>query len=186
LAKSFEKISSAKLLAPVIAHIPHHPSHILDIGAGTGRDAAWLAALSHTVVAVEPVDALRHAGQAKHTSPNISWVKDTLPDLSQTIALGQQFDVILLCAVWQHLTDMERRLAFASFQRLAAKGGKVIMSIRHGAGALTRPVYPAKVSEVATWARDHGFEMLDNVPTQSTQQQNQQAGVTWNWLVLQT
>jgi len=94
-----EGISPVDLLAPVFEHFPQHPSKVLDVGAGTGRDAAWIASLSHTVVAVEPVDGLRNAGIAKHRSPNISWVKDTLPELSETIALGETFDVILLCAV---------------------------------------------------------------------------------------
>ncbi len=84
----------------------------MDIGAGTGRDAAWLASLSHTVVATEPVDALREAGMARRASPNISWVKDGLPELSYVLALGQVFDLVLLCAVWQHVSAVDRRIAF--------------------------------------------------------------------------
>ena len=99
LIERFESILSRDLLAPVMTYIPKQPCRILDVGAGTGRDAAWLAAQSHSVLAAEPVDALRHSGMAKHTSPNISWVKDALPELSHTISLGQVFDVVLFCAV---------------------------------------------------------------------------------------
>lgn len=56
-----DAILSADLLASAIKHIPKQPCRTLDVGAGTGPDAAWLASLSHTVVAAEPVDALRQA-----------------------------------------------------------------------------------------------------------------------------
>ena len=135
-----EAIASSELLAPAMKHIPKRACRILDVGAGTGRDAAWLASLSHTVVAAEPVDALRQAGIARHTSPNISWIKDGLPELSCVVALGQVFDLVLLCAVWQHLDAVDRQIALSVLRSLTVDGGKVIMSIRHGAGAPSRPV----------------------------------------------
>ena len=183
--QGLDGISSVDLFAPVIEHFPQQPSYVLDIGAGTGRDAAWLASLSHTVVAVEPVDALLHAGISKHKSPNIFWVNDTLPQLWQTIAIGKTFDVILLCAVWQHLEDADRQIAVSALRRLTSENGKIIMSIRHGAGAPTRPVFPANVSDTVKWAELQGFSKLDEVSTQSIQVQNHQAGVTWTWLAFQ-
>ena len=185
LVARFEKISSTELLAPVVDHLPQRPAQILDIGAGTGRDAAWLASLSHTVVAVEPVDALRNAGISKHTSANISWVKDTLPELSQTRALGKTYDVILLSAVWQHLDATERQTALSVLWKLTSDNGKVIMSIRDGVGAPSRPVYPADVADTVKWAEAEGFSKKCEVVTQSVQALNHQAGVTWTWLVLQ-
>lgn len=178
-----EGISSIELLSPVIEHFTQQPSHVLDVGAGTGRDAAWLASLAHTVVAVEPVNGLRNAGIAKHRSFNISWVNDTLPRLLRTIALGKTFDIILLCAVWQHLDDADRQIALSAFSQLISDGGKIIMSIRQGAGAPTRPVYPTSVSDTVRWAELQGFSKLSEVSTQSVQAQNHQAGVTWTWLV---
>ncbi|MEM9394197.1 MAG: class I SAM-dependent methyltransferase [Pseudomonadota bacterium] len=179
-----ENISSADLLKPVIKHIPTQPCHILDVGAGTGRDAAWLASLSHNVLAAEPVDALRQAGMAKYTAPSISWIKDALPELSNTISIGQSFDIVLLNAVWQHLDAADRQTALSTLRAVTVDGGKVIVSIRHGAGAPTRPVFPANVAATVTWAEDAGFTAVDTKTTQAVQRGNQQAGVTWTWLVL--
>jgi protein-L-isoaspartate O-methyltransferase len=39
------------------------PSAVLDLGAGSGRDAAWLAGLGHAVMAAEPSTAMRQQGQ---------------------------------------------------------------------------------------------------------------------------
>lgn len=180
-----EAISSADLLMPVSKHLPKQPSHVLDVGAGTGRDAAWFASLSHTVLAVEPVDALREAGMAKHLSPKISWLKDALPELSHTISLRQKFNFIILCAVWQHLGAADRRGALSALRRVTVDGGKVVISIRHGPGAPTRPVFPANVADTVRWAEAEGFFIVDETITQSVQSGNHKAGVTWTWLVLQ-
>ena len=59
LLKRYEYISFADAHAPVLQMIPPAPGRILDIGAGTGRDAAGLVALGHSVVAVEPTKELR-------------------------------------------------------------------------------------------------------------------------------
>ena len=42
LAGRFEAIRSEELLSPVIDLLPSTPCEVADIGAGTGRDAAWL------------------------------------------------------------------------------------------------------------------------------------------------
>jgi protein-L-isoaspartate O-methyltransferase len=42
---------------------------VLDVGAGSGRDAAWFAARGHDVVAVEPTSAMRSEGQHRHPDP---------------------------------------------------------------------------------------------------------------------
>src|SRR4051812_45736794 len=73
LIDRFEAIDPAALYASVAEAFPDAPRRILDIGAGTGRDAAWLAAQGHQVLAVEPVDALRRAGQRLHPEPAIRW-----------------------------------------------------------------------------------------------------------------
>ena len=185
LIKKFEAISSVDLFQAVHDDLPGKPSRILDIGAGTGRDAAWFASQSHTVVAVEPVDGLRTYGMSRHTSPNITWLDDSLPELLRTSTLGEKFDLIVLSAVWQHLNDTHRQQAFSVLQQLTAKGGKIIMSLRHGPGAPTRRVFPVATSATRALAGSFGFFALREVAMPSIQQQNQENGVTWTWLVLQ-
>ena len=57
LFKRYESIPPADAHRAVLHLIPGVPSRILDIGSGTGRDAAWFAAQGHRVLAVEPTDA---------------------------------------------------------------------------------------------------------------------------------
>ena len=62
--------------------LPPPGARVLDVGAGTGRDAAALAGLGHDVVAVEPTAAFLAKARALHPSPDIDWRKGSLPDLA--------------------------------------------------------------------------------------------------------
>ncbi|MGS1096389.1 methyltransferase domain-containing protein (plasmid) [Aquamicrobium terrae] len=128
LVQSFEETSASG----VYAHVTHLlPARFVDVGAGTGRDAAWFAAQGHSVLAVEPTDYLRAAGMELHPSPRIIWLSDTLPDLERTLARGEVFDRVIVCAVWQHLRAEERARAMPNLARLLAQEGLLIMILRH-------------------------------------------------------
>ena len=100
--------------------IPAAPCRILDVGAGTGRDAAWLAGMGHRVTAVEPTEAMRLRAIKLHPSPLIEWLDDSLPELARVRSGGELFDLILLSAVWMHFDLAQRREAMASARRAAA------------------------------------------------------------------
>ncbi len=113
LIARYEAIPTERILAPVLDLLPPPPARVLDIGAGTGRDAAWFAARGHDVVAVEPVSALREAGLRLHRSQTIDWRDDRLPQLERTTRTGP-FDLVLLNGVWHHLDDPQRGAAIAT------------------------------------------------------------------------
>ncbi|PLR28996.1 class I SAM-dependent methyltransferase [Caulobacter zeae] len=181
LVDRFEAVDAAGLYAPVADFIPRTPARIADIGAGTGRDAAWLAGLGHAVVAVEPVAALREAGRALR--PGLAWVDDRLPELSRL--RGESFDRLLLSGVWQHLDDPARAVAMPVLAGLLASGGVLIMSLRHGPGAPSRPVWPVGVGATIALAEAAGLRLVHRVEAASVQAGNRAAGVTWTWVCLE-
>jgi len=182
LVPRFEALRSVEVLAPVLDLLPVRACKALDIGAGTGRDAAWLAARGHRVLAVEPVDALRSAGQSLHSE--VEWLADSLPELAKTRARGERFSLILCIAVWQHLPASEHAAAMTAIASLLAPGGRAILSIRHGPGAPGRPCYPADVDGLVGAAHREGLDLVARRAAESIQPQNRAAGVTWDWLVL--
>jgi SAM-dependent methyltransferase len=184
LLKRFEDISSADVLAPVIPFLGNLPARVIDIGAGTGRDAAWLAVRGYSVVAVEPVDELRRAGMRLHPSTRIEWVDDCLPHLSALARRAEKSDVVLMVGVWQHVAPEHRLAAMQSLRRLLDLSGRLIMSVRHGQGAPDRPCFESSASETIRLARDCGFGLIESRPVGSVQQGNRDAGVTWTWLAL--
>jgi SAM-dependent methyltransferase len=90
LFRCYEGFSSLEAHRAVLHLIPAAPSRILDIGSGTGRDAAWFASNGHHVVAVEPTEAMRQPAMALHPSPRIEWLNDSLPDLDLVRSRGER------------------------------------------------------------------------------------------------
>lgn len=182
LVRRFEAIDTEEVLAPVLDLLPADPCTALDAGAGTGRDAAWLARRGHRVTAVEPVEALRSAGQTLH--PELDWLDDSLPALTKVRARAARFELIVCIAVWQHLPASEHTAAMTAIASLLAPGGRAILSIRHGPGSPTRPCFPADVEELVAVADLEGLDLVARRAAESIQPQNRASGVTWDWLVL--
>lgn len=184
LIARYNELNCAEVYAPALDLLPQTPVRIADIGAGTGRDAAWFAAAGHRVLAVEPVKELRESGMRGHISPNIEWLDDKMPTLSKAQNYGR-FDLITLCGVWQHIEDRDRQLAMQSLGRMAASGGKMVMSLRHGPAPLDRPVFSICPDETIERAKQCGFSLLRRVETGSIQVGNRALGVNWTWLAFQ-
>ncbi len=162
--------------------IPSAPCTLLDIGAGTGADAASFADLGHRVVAVEPTDELRLAGMALHPSPQIEWVNDSLPNLVETRKRGQQFDIVTMIGVWMHLNAEERQQAMPQVVSLIRRGGRLILSLRHGPVPPGRRMFAVSAEETIHLAHAFGLRSLLNVYAESIQIANRQAGVMWSHL----
>ena len=163
--------------------MPTRPARVADVGAGTGRDAAWLADRGHRVLAIEPVAALREPGRALHRCERIVWLNDRLPELARVPA-GEVFDLVLLCAVWQHLGDAARSRAMPRLAELTAPGGMAILSLRHGPDAVGRRVHPIDPDVTIAQARRAGFDVVRRVDADSVQAENRANGVRWTWLAL--
>ena len=181
----FEAISSQELYRPIEEFLPKQPATVLDIGAGTGRDAAWFANKGAKVVAVEPVDQLRETGRSIHRGSSIEWVNDALPSLTKTLARGDAYEFVLLSGVWQHLDRTRRERAMPNLRKLTQMSGTLIMSVRHGPGAASRPVFPADVEHTISLAQHESFVLQFQTKAPSVQKANRDAGVTWTWLVFE-
>lgn len=160
LAAQYETLDPAQTHQTLIAHLPAAPAAILDVGAGSGRDAAWLATLGHTVLAVEPSATMREEAQRRHPDARITWLADSLPGLEAVFRLGAAFDVILLSAVWMHVAPPERARAFRKLVTLLKPGGIVALSLRLGPPAAGRDMHPVDVAEVEALAQRHGLVMV--------------------------
>lgn len=66
LTATYESLKATRLNAWFRDVLPAAPACGLDIGAGSGRDAAWLASLGYEVVAVEPSAAMVREAQRIH------------------------------------------------------------------------------------------------------------------------
>ncbi len=164
LAATYEAVSAEAVHAGVQDFIPRGEGLMaLDVGAGSGRDAAWLGSLGYEVVAVEPAAAMRDEGRRRHPGGDIRWLDDRLPDLNQVHQTGLPFDLILLSAVWMHVPPAVRPRAFRKLVTLLKPGGVLLLSLRDGPSDLDRPMWPAPAGEIEALARSHGLAVLKSV-----------------------
>lgn len=185
LIPRYEGVCFTEKYKAVFHFLPTKASKILDIGAGTGVDAAWLATKGHSIVAVEPTDPFREAGVKLHPSNHIEWLDDSLPMLVKTMARDEVFDLVLVAAVWMHLAEKERQQAMLNIANLLKPGALLIMSLRHGPHPANRRVFEVTADETIDLALRDGLRTDLYTQTESAQPINCQAGVSWSWLVFQ-
>ncbi|MGE4049279.1 MAG: methyltransferase [Acetobacteraceae bacterium] len=180
-AADYETLDPASVHAWIDDLLPAAPALILDVGAGIGRDAAWLARLGHDVVAVEPSAAMRAEGERLHPGVGLRWLADRLPALSLTQRLGLTFDLILLSGVWQHVTPDERPRAMRKLISLLKPGGVLTLTLRHGPVEAERAMHAVSAEEVLHLARDHGAMVVRLVDSPDIAGRS---GISWTGVAL--
>jgi SAM-dependent methyltransferase len=168
--------------APILHLFPRPPSRILDIGAGPGHDAATLAAMGHSVVAIEPEPTLLDGAIRLHGRDGIRWVADALPDLARLPDPGERYAFILVSGVWMHLDDGERRRAMPRVAGLLDARGVLAISLRHGPVPRGRRMFAVEAAETIALASAEALECVVTVERNSVQEANRAAGVTWTHL----
>jgi SAM-dependent methyltransferase len=180
LVRQYESLSFADVHRHLLHLLPRPPAHVLDIGAGTGRDAAGLADLGHFVTAAEPTAALRLRAQQLHPSPRIEWIDDSLPDLLVLSSRGQTFDVVMLTAVWMHLDATERVRAMPTVAGLLRTGGLMALTQRHGPVPAGRRMFDVSAAETIALAETHGLTCIQRL--EGGDSHFNRPGVTWDRL----
>jgi len=156
LADLYNSVAFEKVHGDWLSEIPEK-GFVLDIGAGSGRDARFLADKGLSVVAVEPADGIRERAQQYVVNQPIHWLNDKLPELNQVFSLQTKFDLILLSAVWMHIVPSERERCIRKLSSLLKANGKIIVSLRHGANHDERTMYPVSADELSGFARKFGL-----------------------------
>jgi SAM-dependent methyltransferase len=162
-AAAYEAIDPARLHGWLTGLLPTAPALVLDVGAGSGRDAAWLTRLGHDVVAVEPSAGLRAEAARHHDGTSVRWVADSLPAL--TLRLGLAFDLILLSGVWQHVVPAERARALRKLLGLLRPGGVLAVTLRQGPAEAARAMHAVSLTELEQLARELGAMVVRTVET---------------------
>jgi protein-L-isoaspartate O-methyltransferase len=118
LSVQYNSLDRAKVHADLMGFLPvPQKLQMLDIGAGSGADAGFFAALGHDVVAAEPAKKLRGIANKTFKNKKIEWVADKLPSLKSVTASGKKFDVIYAVGTLQYLDKKDR---LKSLDKMAA------------------------------------------------------------------
>ena len=134
LASRDDSISFEQVHGAIAPYLPALPAEILDVGAGSGRDARALAALGYDVVAVEPSASFRALAGRHDGGEGIQWVDDRLPRLRSLGSRAGQFDFILCSAVLMYVSSRKIGASFKTMATLLSDRGKLALSVRDRAG----------------------------------------------------
>ncbi|WP_425083304.1 class I SAM-dependent methyltransferase [Ruegeria profundi] len=182
LIPAYDSLSPTDVLRPVLDHLPDTGASVLDVGAGTGRVARWLAKRSCDVTAIEPVDAFRNYAMRGNGAQSIKWLDACLPRLS-ALPDGVAFDTILVMGVLHHLPPRDQHMAIRVLAKRLRPQGRMILSLRHGPCPPDRPGHVISDNAIIDQAVSSGLQVHHRSRTDSIQPANQRAGVIWTWLV---
>lgn len=183
LADRWEGLAFEAAHEAVLDFVPAKPGVVFDIGAGSGRDAAWFAGRGWHVIAVEPASRLREHARTLHPSDAIIWEDDRLPGLERLMKRGVLADLVWLSAVWMHLPADDRRRAFRKLATLLKPGGRMMISLRHGpAPSFDRPMYAVPAEEVERLALEHGLTVRKSGWSPDA---GGREGIAWTAIVLE-
>ncbi len=181
LIEQYNQIDSEEVHANWLSYLPNKPGLACDIGAGSGRDANWLAGKGWTVLAVEPEGNFRNT-VSDNCHPNVQWLDDKLPEISKLTELNQSYDFILLSAVWMDLNAGVRERAFRKITDLLKPGGILVISLKHGDQNMqARNQYPVSVEELRRFASDRAIDILDVVQHPDKLQRD---NISWETVVI--
>lgn len=177
----YESLSFEQVHGCLVDLLPEPGATVLDVGAGSGRDAAWFAARGYEVVAVEPSGSMRSEAMRLHPAANIRWLDDSLPDLSRVRRLGLTYDLIVLSAVWMHVPEHLRERCLRKLTTLLAPNGRIAISLRLGEADPARDIHVVSLAEMHALARQFGLRVIR---TEDSTDQLGRAAVSWTTVVL--
>ena len=179
-----EAVDFEALHKPYRELIPSMPCRVLDVGAGSGRDASVFESMGHKVTAVEPLSEFLIEAKKLHNSDSIKWINDSLPKLEK---LGEEdlssFDFVLASAMWHHLDIQERILAMKRVAKLTRSGGIFALSLRNGPAGGGTHVFPTNQQDTIESAKEEGFDVVVSLTDQPSLMAGKTA-VKWSMLAL--
>lgn len=181
--RRFDRISFTEAHADWIPFLPSAGSPVLDVGAGSGKDALALEAMGYNVTAVEPSPRLREWARRRHPSSNVVWIADSLPTLNLVHGTGRRFDFIMCSAVLMHLSVKDVGRSLHSLTELMTSPGILAISLRD-----RQHFEPPSIFHDADHATIRSLAShvdLDLVKFSQTLDHSRRSGVVWSSYVFQ-
>lgn len=117
-------------LAHLASLLPNKGAHILDVGAGCGRDVSYFRKAGYDAVGVDASDAMVEEGRREYGLSETQLFVDALPSLSALDEITTiPFDAVLSAATLQHVSETDLLDALYKLKNLVAPGGFLVISV---------------------------------------------------------
>ncbi len=182
LVEQYEGVPFEEVHGAWLEHLPCGAGRALDVGAGSGRDAAALARRGWRVWAVEPSPQMLALAKARHDGAGVeAWVESSLPGLEGLESPDGGFDLILASAMWMHVPHRERSRAFRKLVERLAPGGVMVLTLRTGPAPAGRVDLEVSPDEIDALVYGHALECVARFPSED---RLGRPGVGWWTMVL--
>lgn len=159
LFEKYQGLEPDSLHANWLRHLPGKPQLALDVGAGSGRDTAWLAQKGWQVIAVEPARTLMELAKQATVSPLVTWVDDCLPELANIQAYRKRFSLILVSGVLMHLSLADRLASMETLLGFMAGKSLLVIILRHGPDSEGRNFHQVSADELVQFAEQKALQV---------------------------
>ncbi len=187
-SRLWRQATSEEALRLFLPFFPLPPCRGVDIGAGDGRDATFLAHRGYTMTAVEPSAALRRfAQQRPDANSAVTWVDDALPDLwnVRRSVPEARFRFALLSSVLMHVPEDDHDSAMVALSAILEPCGRVFLSLRQQTDP-ARLMFPTTVATLTPKIQRAGLRIVHAVENLPSSWRGGSVGVpTWDFLVLE-
>jgi 2-polyprenyl-3-methyl-5-hydroxy-6-metoxy-1,4-benzoquinol methylase len=156
------------------------PALVLDVGSGSGRDAVFFASKNYHVIAIEPAHELRELAIQKHSSDNIEWIDDRLPELEKLSDKTDFFDHILLSTVIFHLPETETSETLQRVHALLKPEGTLFIGLRNGPSDPARPMFNITKEMIIS----HSKNLFTIIDIEESIDDYKRADVNWSRMML--
>lgn len=130
-AGRYESAEMADLHTILIQHLPP-AALVLEVGCGSGRDAAFLLGQGFEITAVDGSNMMLEEASRRHPELASRLQLAAVPFDPENPLLKRKFSAVLMIALVMHLTDAELREAISQFREILNPGGLVILSASIG------------------------------------------------------
>ncbi len=165
LAKVYNAVATPDAVPDFAAVLLQMPDRdklwALDLGCGSGRDAAWMADQGFNVVAVDGAPEMLAELKKSNARPNIQILQDAAPEIAELKKLGRKFDVFLMNAFLFHMNEKEREIMYENLKEVSNAGAYVYVTLRHGPVPQGRAMFSVPVEELAGFAKRSSFVFKD-------------------------
>lgn len=182
LFNDYQSIKFRDIFADVESYFLASRGDALDVGSGSGRDSAALFKMGYKVTAVEPSDNMRNLAAENHKHCDITWVNDSLPDLRKITQSLKTFDLIIVSAVWMHLSEYQQERSLFTLFNLLSANGVMIITLRLGPAEPDRQISMVYTEDLVELSKKVGLT-VEHISPVNTDSFNRPS-VTWQKVVL--
>lgn len=154
----YESADMSRLHAMLLRRLPPKGASVLELGCGSGRDAAFLQASGYDVTAVDASPGMIAVAARLHPELAGRLSCAAVPFPEDSPLLQRSFDAVFSNAMFMHIPDHDLPLVVDQVRRMMRPGGVAVISVsvdrggladsRDGTGRLFRERQPEELRQV--------------------------------------